>query len=356
MSALRRKVAWSQCLVGVMSLLILAACAQQGPITETPAVDLVWPAPPATPRIRFLYTLSQPGDVDINPGFFRRMAEVFRGSGPNDIRNPYGLALDAEGRMFIVDNHYQAIHVYDPTKNKYFRFPKRSVDDFRNPVGIALGSGGNIFVSDSVAGRVHVFADLGREYAGSIGSGQLQRPTGVAVNHVTGELLVVDTLASQLMVYDEGSLRFKRAVGENNGTADGAPTFHYPTHITVAGDGQVYVTDSLNFRIQVLDPKLKPIGSFGISGDAPGNFSRPKGVATDSDGHVYVIDALFDNVQIFDDEGDLLLAFGGPGNAPGKFWLPNAIFIDPADRIYVSDAYNKRVQVFQYLRQEENPE
>ena len=340
--------------VSIMALSLLTACAQQVPSVALPAIDLIWPAPPATPRIRFLHTLSQPGDINIRPGLLRRMAEALRGSGPTEIQKPYGLARDAEGRLYVVDNHYQAVHVYDPVKNKYSRFPKQGFDEFKNPVGVALGTGGRIFVSDSVAGRVHIFTDLGNQYSGSVGAGQLQRPTGLAINHETNELLVVDTVASQIMVYDEADLRFKRSVGDTSEAAGRTPIFHYPTHITVAADGQVYVTDSLSFRIQILNPELELIGSFGESGDAPGNFSRPKGVATDSEGHVYVIDALFDNIQVFDDQGDLLLAFGGPGSGPGNFWLPNAIFIDPEDRIYVSDAYNKRIQVFQYLKPGEN--
>ena len=167
------------------------------------------------------------------------MAQAFRGAGQTNIQKPYGLTQDELGRLYVVDNHYQAVHVYDPEKNKYFRFPEKGRDDFKNPVGIVLGTGGRIFISDSVTGRVHVFSDLGDTYVGSIGAGQLQRPTGLAINHKTRELLVLDTLASQLMVYDERDLRFKRSVGGSDETDSGAPMFHYPTAITVADDGQV---------------------------------------------------------------------------------------------------------------------
>ena len=343
-------------LVGIASLLLLAACAPQGPTMEMPVSDLVWPEPPATPRIRFLYTLAEPEDVDIKAGFFRRIVGAFRGPEARGIHSPYGLTRDAAGRLYVVDNFYQAVHVYDRAKNRYHRFPKQSLEEFKNPVDIALGTGGRIYVSDSVAGRVHIFSDRGARYSGSIGAGQLQRPTGLAVNQKTGELLVLDTVASKLLVFDEGDLSLKRTVGGDNGDTGSAPMFHLPTNVAVAGNGRVYVTDSMNFRIQVLNAELELMDSFGAAGNVPGNFSRPKGLATDSDGHVYVIDALFDNVQIFDDQGDLLLAFGAPGHEPGRFWLPNAIFIDADDRIYVSDSFNRRIQVFQYLKQSENPQ
>ncbi len=336
-------------LLGITGLLLLIACAQRAPNPEPFARDLVWPAAPETPRIQFLYALSQPKDINIRPSLFRRMVRALRGSDMSDIRSPYGLTGSALGQLYVVDNFYQAVHVFDTDNNQYFRLPKKNRKDFQNPVDVASGTGGRIFVSDSVAGRVHVFSDQGRKYSGSFGAERMQRPTGMSINNLTGELLVLDTLASRILVYDEWSLQFKRSVGGEDGASENLPVFHYPTNIAVAGDGRVYVTDSLNFRIQVLSSDLNLIGSFGAVGDSPGNFSRPKGVATDSDGHVYVIDALFDNVQIFDDHGELLLAFGGPGSEPGQFWLPNAIFIDSDDRIYISDSYNKRVQVFQYL-------
>ena len=115
------------------------------------------------------------------------------------------------------------------------------------------------------------------------------------------------------------------------------------------GDGKIFVTDSLNFRVQVLEPDGRFIHSFGKAGDSPGYFSRPKGVATDSHGHIYVVDALMHAVQIFNAKGELLIAFGEQGQGVGQFWLPNGIFISSDNMIFVADAYNKRVQVFRYV-------
>lgn len=340
----------------VIISLALVACANEPPAIVTPANDLVWPSPPETARIQYLYAFSKPDDIGIRPGLFARIAGVFRGPEAKNIQKAYGLARDSEGRIYVVDNSYQAVHVFDTADNRYSRFPKRGIEGFVNPINVAIGSAGRIYVSDSGSGQVHVFTASGEKYDGTIGVDYFQRPTGLTVNHHTGELLVVDTAASRLLVFDEGDLSFKRVVGAQGSDAGEVPVFHYPTNVAVAGDGTVYVSDSLNFRIQVMDEKLELIGSFGAPGTAPGDFSRPKGVAVDSDGHVYVVDALFDNIQIFDEQGELLLAFGGPGSEPGRFWLPSAIFIDPEDRIYVSDSYNKRVQVFQYLKPTEKEE
>jgi DNA-binding beta-propeller fold protein YncE len=206
---------------------------------------------------------------------------------------------------------------------------------------------GNIFVTDSKQGVVKIFKNAGKNYGGEIGKGILGRPTGIAVNEKTSELLVVDTLNAYIFRFDLADRKLKGKFG-GSGKAEGA--LNFPTHICVNSDGIIFASDSLNFRIQAFTPEGKFLRSFGSIGTSPGHFSRPKGVAVDSDGNIYVVDGLFDNVQIFDRESRLLMAFGRPGTGYGEFWLPTGIFIDSNDRIYVSDSYNKRVQIFQYLK------
>jgi len=87
--------------------------------------------------------------------------------------------------------------------------------------------------------------------------------------------------------------------------------FHYPTNIFVSGDGQIFVSDSLNFRIQIFTPEWKFFIQLRQARRHSRFFARPKGVAVDSDGNIYVVDALFDNVQMFDKQGRLLMDFGG---------------------------------------------
>ena len=332
-------------------MLLLTGCAQQPaviqPVPAAPA--LVWPKPPETPRIQFLYSITEPRDINISTGWLQKVLDFIKGDPRKRIASPYGIGMDAEGRLYVVDTFYKAVHVFDTQNAKHYLFPEKTIEGFLNPVNIALGANGRIYISDSGSNRVHVFTEHGRKYQQSIGQGQFERPTGLAVNNNAGELLVLDTLASRLLVFDEQSLSIKRVVGEESEATEG---FHYPTNITVTKDGWLYITDSLNYRIQALGPGLVFSKRFGAAGDGPGYFSRPKGIATDSEGHIYVVDALFDNIQVFDSEGRLLLAFGSPGSGRGEFWLPNALFIDEHDRIYVSDSHNKRVQVFQYMKAE----
>jgi sugar lactone lactonase YvrE len=129
----------------------------------------------------------------------------------------------------------------------------------------------------------------------------------------------------------------------------GPGEFNFPTNVTVDRTGRLYVSDSLNSRVQAFDADFSHAGVIGARGTAAGSFSQPKGIAVDGDDHLYVVDAHFEAVQIFDRQGRLLLGFGREGSGPGEFWIPAGIHIDRSvNRIYVADTYNRRVQVFDY--------
>jgi DNA-binding beta-propeller fold protein YncE len=307
---------------------------------------MVWPNPPEIPRIRLVNSIRTPEDMNIREGRMKKFFDILTGLEKREILKPYGLDSDRDGRIFVVDVSYKLVHVFDPGNSSYYVFPGKEVL-LESPIDIAVEKNGNVFVTDSKRGVVTVFKDFGRKYEREIGEGFLERPTGIAINKISNELLVVDTGSSQIIRYDLNSYRVKGTVGRSG---EGEGMFHFPTNIFVSKDGRIFVSDSLNFRIQIFDSNWEFQNSFGQAGNGPGFFSRPRGVAVDSEGNIYVVDALFDNVQIFDALGNLLMDFGGPGYGYGEFWLPSGIFIDSMDRIYVSDTYNRRVQVFQYMK------
>lgn len=336
----------------IAASLVLIGCSGQvlhgeGHRPSEEAGDLVWPPAPEPPRIRHLYSISSPRDIGIRAGFLQRIMEFLKGEEDKHIIRPHGLGADPEGRLYVVDTVRRRVHMFDPVHGTHRLFPEDRLPDFKNPIDVAAGSDGRVYVSDSAAARIHLFSANGRTYEGSFGQDKLKRPTGIAFDAASRRLLVSDTLAAAVVVFDERNLQLARSVADAGGER-----YHAPTGVAVS-NGSVVVSDSLNFRIRVLDHEFGLARSFGEAGDKAGYFARPKGIAVDSKGHIYVVDALLGNVQIFDRDGTLLLAFGRTGVGRGEFWLPNDIFIDGEDRIYVSDAYNSRVQVFQYLHREE---
>jgi DNA-binding beta-propeller fold protein YncE len=310
--------------------------------------DIFWPNPPEVKRIEFVRSVSKPADLDIRPGILKRMVNYIVGRAAASIVSPYGIATDSKGRLYVVDTFLKRVHVFDAAENQYFFFPSDRTM-LSSPVGIAIDKNGIVYVTDSKKGAVYIFEDNGKKFLSAIGRGIFKRPTGIAVNPKTSELLVVDTLRSRVFRFDLSNRLQKGSFG-TDGATEGL--FHYPTNIFVTSIGDIIVSDALNFRVQVFSPQGRFLFTFGRMGDVPGTFSRPKGVAADSDGNIYVVDGLFDNVQIFDKRGRLLMAFGEHGTGYGDFWLPTGIYIDNNDLIYVSDSSNRRVQIFRYLKED----
>jgi len=251
---------------------------------------------------------------------------------------PY--SVDVDGQLIVVsDPGMNAIHIYDLNKSRYRRISTFDDRQLQTPVGVAIAAE-NIIVADSSLGNVLVFNHEGqliREIKG------LQRPTGLAWHEESGLLYVADTLAHEIVVFDQdGERAFSFG---NRGTGPGQ--LNYPTHLNLDGS-KLWINDSMNFRIQAFGLDGEHLVMFGEHGDGSGFLSQPKGVGVDSDGHVYVAGATIDRVQIFSHDGRFLLSFGQPGNSPGSFTMPAGIAIDN-DLIYVADSYNSRVQVFRYL-------
>ena len=120
-----------------------------------------------------------------------------------------------------------------------------------------------------------------------------------------------------------------KLVGKIGGLKGYAPGhFLFPTYVWVDSNGDVYVTDTMNCRVQRFSPEGKYIRSYGERGDAWGQFNRPKGVALDTFHNVYVVDSGWSNVQIFNPQGQILLFFGGRGPLPGMLKNPTALAID----------------------------
>ena len=329
----------------------LSGCMSPPPEPLLPPIDMVWPPGNETPRIQLLGSISRPEDLQITQNVFQRFWGYFVGQEDNTLVAPYGLTVDRDGRLYVIDTFRRQVQLFDAAAGKFHTFPKDE-QSMTSPIDISVDdASGLIYVVDSKEALIKVFDGPNDTSPLEIGLDLLKRPTGVAINHTTNELLVVDTKLSRIFRFDLNNHRLQGEFG-NKGIENGQ--FNHPTNIAVAEDGTILVSDALNFRIQIFSAKGEFIRKFGSAGDSPGHFSRPRGVATDSDGNIYVVDALFDNIQIFNKQGHLLMDFGTSGREYGEFWLPAGIFIDKNDKIYVADSYNKRVQIFQYLKQDDS--
>jgi len=336
-------------IVSSLIFLVVTGCVTSEVALQNPQgkknPELVWPSPPYEPRIKYIRSISSSLDIHFQKTWFSNIMDSLAGQEDRGefMLRPYSVC-SVSGKVYITDPGLALVHIYDLPNRQYTRIEKANGNKLFSPLGIAVTAQGEIFLTDSVLKKIYVFNEKG-EFLREIGSNsKLERPAGIAVDEERA--YVVDTLAHQILVFDQknGQILFRFG---HNGKGNGE--FHYPTHIFIAHDKRIYVTDSLNFRIQIFNRDGNFISAFGRFGDALGDFSKPKGIAVDSDGNIYVADSQFDNVQIFDQSGKLLLVFGGSGSQLGRMSLPAGIFIDRNDSVYVADSFNRRVQVFQYL-------
>lgn len=327
-----------------LAISLVAGCSTQDvqQAKGTPQKPLIWPAPPAPPRITYTQLIERPADIGVKKGLFTRLVEFVVGERYDAIVKPYGMAVDSTGRIIVADTALKRVHIFDPAKNKYSFIENAGDREFLSPIGVTVDDTDLIYVTDSVLAKVLAF-DRDGSFVYEVDAGI--RPTGIAFNRANDRFYVSDTASHQLLAFNsEGDL-----LGTIGKWGNGEGEFNFPVDIFTDDEGDIYVVDSMNYRVQIFDKSEKFRTAFGRHGDGTGEFGRPKGLAVDSEGNIYVADALFDTVQIFNRDGDYLLNFGTLGKRPGNFWLPTGLYIDGADNIYVADSYNKRVQIFEYM-------
>jgi sugar lactone lactonase YvrE len=334
----------------VLSALAAAGCARgPGHPWRAAETEVVWPPPPEPARVRYLGVITS-GELNrFRDGGFPLLRLLF-GAPRLELGRPHGLAADAT-TLAIADSARRVVHLLDLEGGRHRAIRGAGETAFQCPIGVATDGAGGVFVADSALARVFHFS-TGGDLRGEADA-EFIRPAGLAYDPTRRRLHVVDAGAHEVFTFEtsEGKLRLVRTLG---GRGDEAGSFNFPTHAAADGEGTLYVSDSLNHRIQIFGPDGQPRGSFGRAGDGTGDFAKAKGVAVDSDGHIYVADSLYDVVQIFDPDGRLLLVVGGSGHTEGLLWLPTGVAIDGQDRIYVADTGNGRVGVYRYVRPSES--
>jgi sugar lactone lactonase YvrE len=324
----------------------------------------VWPNPPAITRIRYTGYWSGEKFVEKKQGkkssWMERISGIATGSTPGDAKprwqliSPNGIAVDSKNLVYIADSKVRAIFIVNIETGEYSMIKNGSDTKFQWLIGLAIDDADRLFAADSGLRHVVVF-DKNHKVEGAISEG-LYAPGGLAIDNDNRLLYVTDAEQDLVLVYDaDPPFKLIRKLGkpgtEHTSTAPGE--FAKPVGVAVDQDGNVFVADTWNNRIEEFDADGAFIRTFGEAGDGPGYFARPKGISIDGDGHIWVADAMQDRVQVFTPEGRLLIYMGEHGLLPGQFESLTNVMVDKNNRVLTTELYSGRLQVFRYYTNSE---
>jgi len=279
------------------------------------------------------------------------------GSGDGQLFNASTLVFDASDNLWICDtgaggattNHRVQKFSSSGTYISQFGSGGTGNGQFRAPYGLVFDSSGNIFVGDQLNHRIQKF-DSNGTYISQFGSngtgnGQFDRPNGIALDSI-GNIFTVENYNHRIQKFSSSGV-YQSQIGHLDvvsGSANGS--FNTPGDVAMfPSNGNVYVVDTANNRIQKFNSSLEWVWSVGSLGSGNSQFNTPRRIAIDASENIYITDAANHCVKKFDSSGSFLLKFGTNGTGTGQFTTPYGIAVDSAYNVFVTDN-NSRVQKF----------
>jgi hypothetical protein len=329
--------------------------------------------------------------IDADPGFGLELVAGDLGGGGNvdgtgaaaRFRAPLGVAVDSAGTVYVADEPNHTIRKITPggivtTLAGSAGLPGRidgvgAAARFTNPFGVAVDGAGNVYVADTGNDAIRVVTPVGDVTTlagGSLGSGngtgteaQFDGLSAVAVD-AAGNVYVADTGNHTIRKVTAAGVvttlaGLARAAGSTDNTG-AAARFRSPSGVAVDAAGNVYVADTGNQIIRKVTAAgvvTTLAGQPGMAGAADGvgsaaRLRAPFGVAVDQAGTVYVADQFNDTVRKITAAGvvtTLAGSSGVPGNADGAgaaagFSGPHGMAVDQAGSVYVADTRNATIR------------
>ena len=225
--------------------------------------------------------------------------------------------------------------------------PVNIISGLNRPYGVVITKNEEIVVAEWSAHCITILNKEGKKVKsfGTCGTkeGQFIYPYGVAISH-DGHILVTDNHRLQKLTFEGDCVK---SVGSSK-TGNGPLQFNIPRGITVhPTTGQIFIADTFNHRIQVLNQVLNKdltySHSFGQYGSSPEHFNYPWDMTFDNEGYLYLVSNHC--IKKFTSTGQHISTFSSYGFKPGQIDIPTSIIIDN-NLLYVSERYNNRISIF----------
>lgn len=253
--------------------------------------------------------LNEPRDIDIGP---RNQLYIA------DFRNYRVLVVDAQGNVI---NSVGGAKGGDPGY-------------FNDPCGIAADRAGNIIVGDTWNWRIQKFNAEGR-FQWEVND--LFAPRAVATD-VLGNIYVVETGHCQIRVYTPSG----RQLLLWGSRGEGPGQFQEPIGITVSRQGEVFVCDTWNRRVQVFTTEGVYKREFPVEAWNGEHWREPY-IDMLGDDRIVITDPPTNRVLQYTIDGAFLGEVPMPTRDGSSLNLPMGIATSPSGEVYVADTFNNRI-------------
>ena len=278
---------------------------------------------------------------------------------------PNGDVLVTNRESAVKKNPHNMCYVYTSSGTELFSFGAagKGLGQFTtDPRGISVSADGTMaFATDSGGKRIEAFTltQSGGNYTGATPSYTIPSGTGNAA--FVGPRGLTTTSDNHLLVTDEWGFNFHEfsftpgttnytSTYNSTPTAPPVPGVNSPRGVRVAANGQVYITDYWNQRIEYMNGNGTGAQAFGFRGDPSQlgaiNFAWDSAVQPGT-GDIFVANRESNQVEIFSPTGTPVgTPFGGNGSGNGQFSFPQGIAFAPDGTLLVDDSGNDRIQRF----------